>query len=127
MDVLIRFGFSIEEIKNMMDTNEELDNVDDSTAQNLIQLLCDLGCSEEDIKNIFICNPFFLSRAMQDVKDLITRLKSLGIRDFVSLFDSNPYLLNGTVEDFNVLYESLKKEGYSKKEILESLILDFIL
>ena len=30
MDILMRYGFSIEEIKNMMDANDELENVPDN-------------------------------------------------------------------------------------------------
>ena len=34
MDILIRYGFSIEEIKNMIDSNPDINNVDDSVIYN---------------------------------------------------------------------------------------------
>ena len=38
MDVLIRFGFTIDEIKNMMDANDEIDTVSDKDIYDLIEI-----------------------------------------------------------------------------------------
>ena len=58
MDVLIRFGFSIEDIKNMMDTNIEIDNINDNNLSMLINILKNIGCCDMQIKNILVANPF---------------------------------------------------------------------
>ena len=55
MDVLIRFGFTIEEIKNMMDANHDLELVNDKDIYELIEALIKVGCTDNMIKNIFIC------------------------------------------------------------------------
>ena len=64
MDILIRYGFSIEEIKNMIDSNPDINNVDDSVIYTLIDVLGYCGCLSNHIKNIFILlnltRPFFL-------------------------------------------------------------------
>jgi len=62
MDVLIRFGFSIEEIKNMMDTNILIDTVKEDNLIELINILKRLGCKDSVIKNILVANPFYLNR-----------------------------------------------------------------
>ena len=77
MDILIRYGFSIEEIKNMMDANDELESIRDQNILELINMLIDIGCHEEHIMNIFNCNPFVLSRNIKEVKALISKLKKL--------------------------------------------------
>ena len=60
MDTLVRYGFSIEDIKNMMDSNQEIENIEDSVILKLIKLLENENCSQDSIKNIFITNPFYL-------------------------------------------------------------------
>ena len=62
MDVLIRFGFTIDEIKSMMDANDEIETLPDKELYELIEILEKVGCETHHIKNIFLCNPFYLSR-----------------------------------------------------------------
>ena len=41
MDVLVRFGFTIDEVKAMMDTNNSIDDMDDNNIYKLINILED--------------------------------------------------------------------------------------
>ena len=119
MDILIRYGFSIEEIKNMMDTNPEIGNIDDNKILELINILTSIGCHEEHIMNIFNCNPFVLSRSLIEIEKLITKLKEIGIKKINLLFDTNPYLLN--LNDINIekIYNDKKSLGLSQEEIID--------
>ena len=75
MDTLIRFGFSIEDIKSMMDTNHSIEEVSDNDIMDLITLLKENNCSNEQIENFLLCNPFFLSKNSKKMKQLIQKLK----------------------------------------------------
>jgi len=119
MDVLIRYGFSIEEIKNMMDTNDSIDQVNDKDIYELIDILTRLGCSFDTIKNIFICNPFYLSRNINEINNLIKKLYEIGCSHLSYLFDSNPYILNLSDNDIDKLYEDKLYEGLNKDEIID--------
>ena len=119
MDVLIRYGFSIEEIKNMMDTNDSIDSVPDQDIYELIEILEKVGCSEKQIKNIFLCNPFYLTRKTFDVHNLIKKLYEVGCRTLSFVFDSNPYLLNTQDEEIEAFVLKKVHEGYSKEEIID--------
>ena len=119
MDILMRYGFSIEEIKNMMVANDDLENVLDQDILDLINILIDVGCHEEHIMNIFICNPFVLSRNISDIKSLIKKLESLKIKNLYMVFDSNPYLLNLTINEIDNIYKNKKKEGLDDDEIAD--------
>ncbi len=119
MDVLMRFGFSIEEIKNMMDTNHNLEEVNDRDIYELIDLLKKIGCDDDMIKNIFLCNSFCLSRSINETNHLITKLYELGFSSLAWLLDSNPYLLNLYDEEIDNIYQIKVKEGLSKEEILD--------
>ena len=66
MDVLIRFGFSINEIQSMMDNNPSLESIPDKDIYLFIEILNKVGCTDEMVKNIFLCNPFCISRNIQE-------------------------------------------------------------
>lgn len=118
MDVLIRFGFTIDEIKNMMDTNTSIDSILDKEIFELINILEKIGCSRDVIRNIFICNPFYITRSVNEVNDLIKKLFEIGFTDLDLLFDTNPYILNMTDEDVSKLYDKMSTEGLEKDEII---------
>ena len=119
MDVLIHFGFTIDEIQNMVGTNEDILQVDDTELNELIAILKEINCSLEVIKNILLCNPFYLTRQSQSVKKLILRLKNLGFSSLDILFDSNPYLLNMSINDLEKIYNKKLEEGFTKKEVVD--------
>ena len=119
MDVLIRFGFTIEEIQNMMDSNEDILQVDDSEIEELIKLLKDIGCSLNSIKNILSCNPFYLTRGLNSIKKLLNKFYELGFSYLYILFDSNPYILNKSDTDLEELYNQKISEGLTKSEVLD--------
>ncbi len=121
MDVLIRFGFSIEEIKNMMDANGEIDTVSDKDIYDIIEILEKVGCQNQHIKNIFLCNPFVITRNVNDIHHLISKLYELGFTSLFSLLDFNPYLLNISDVELEKMIEDKKKEGLSKEEVFDSI------
>ena len=116
MDVLIRYGFSIEEIKNMMDTNYLINNIEDNDIYTLIDILGSVGCMNNQIRNIFICNPFSLSRNTYEVSELISKLKEYGFSELNYLFDSNPYILCLNSSDIELLYNEKKNESLSDED-----------
>ena len=120
MDILIRYGFSIEEINNMMKSNEEINDISDNNISEIIEILEGLGCSVNHIKNIFITNPFVLTRELTEIKKLVVKLLDLGIDDLYFLFDSNPFLLNMDFKEIDSIYKKMIKEGKKQEEILDT-------
>lgn len=119
MDSLIKFGFTIEEINILMDTNEDISSISDNEVNNIIKLLKDINCSNNTIKNIFICNPFIITNNINDITKLIDKLKELGFKNINLLFDSNPYILNISDKLLEKLYNKKKDEGLKKEEIID--------
>lgn len=119
MDYLIRFGFSIDDIKNMMDTNIYIGNVSDSMIKQLITLLEKCSCSREQIRDILLCNPFYLSQGINNVKEIIEFLKKFGFKNLNQLFSLNPYLLNLGYSEILVVIDDLKKKNLNEKEIID--------
>lgn len=126
MDVLIRFGFSIEEIKNMMDTNIDIDNINDEILMKLIAILKDNGCSDLKIKNILLANPFYLSKSVEGMENLVEAMKGIGLDYLEMIFESNPFILNMEKEDFVELVDKKKKEGFNEAEIKSFICYDLI-
>ncbi len=119
MDVLIRYGFSMEEIKNMMENNDEIERIPDKNIYDIIDILGSVGCLSNHIKNILYSNPFCLSRNPKDIKDLIKQLEDLRLTHLEILFDSNPYLLNIGENEIQRIKKQKEKEGYSEEQLKE--------
>ena len=119
MDVLIRYGFSMEEIKNMMENNDEIERIPDKNIYDIIDILGSVGCLSNHIKNILYSNPFCLSRNPKDIKDLIKQLEDLRLTHLEVLFDSNPYLLNIGENEIQRIKKQKEKEGYSEEQLKE--------
>ena len=118
MDILIRYGFTIEEIKMIMDSNEEIESKDDKTIKELITTLEEIGCSEKQIKNIFLCNPFSLTENINSIKNQIKVLYQYGTDNIPLLLNSNPFLLNKNVNIESIIKEN-ELRGLSKEEIID--------
>ena len=119
MDVLIRYGFSMEEIKNMMENNDEIERIPDKNIYDIIDILGSVGCLSNHIKNILYSNPFCLSRNPKDIKDLIKQLEDLRLTYLEILFDSNPYLLNIGENEIQRIKKQKEKEVYSEEQLKE--------
>lgn len=117
MDVLIRYGFSIDEIKNMMEENKEIENIDDKDIYKIIDILGSIGCLSNHIKNIFITNPFLLSITPEEIEKRIEYLKKLSLTHLEVLFDSNPYFLNIEKKELERKKKELEKLGMTNEEI----------
>ena len=117
MDALIRYGFTIDEVKLMMDSISFLFSFDDKTIESLLHFLETLQCDEDIIKNIFICNPFCFTKDVDEIKKVIEILKKYGIKHFSTLLDSNPYILNKTDKEIENFYQKKIKEGYTIDKI----------
>ncbi len=113
MDTLIRYGFTIDEVKLMMDSISFLFSFDDKTIESLLHFLETLHCDEDIIKNIFICNPFCFTKDVDEIEKVIEKLKEYGIKHFATLLDSNQYILNKTDKEIENFYQKKIKEGYT--------------
>lgn len=91
---LYNLGLSESDIKNIMEMCPEIENLSDYDIVDNIKVLRDIDCLDRHIKNILICNPFYLYRSVEDVLNLIKKLLEIGMTNINLLFDSNPFLLN---------------------------------
>ena len=119
MDILIRYGFSIEEINNIMNSNEEINDISDEHINEILSILEGLGCNIHHIKNILITNPFVLTREINEIKKIIVKLLDIGINDLNILFDSNPFLLNVEYKELDSFYRRMIKGDLKQEEILD--------
>lgn len=115
---LLNVNLSIEEIKEMLEENSELEYLSNSEIANLIDLLKSVGCSNKIIRNIIIANPFYLNRIFDNVLELIQKLKSLGIERLDITFDSNPLLLNEDADDIDEFILEKRKNGMEINDII---------
>ena len=83
----------------------------------IISILDDIGCLNKHIKNIFITNPFVFNQSTKEIKKVIELFYKIGLDNLWFIFDSDPYLLNNKCNFYKRIYDRLKKEDKSLKEI----------
>lgn len=113
-------GIEEKDLLEMIKTCNEIKELEDEEIISKINLLKDLDCTNKQIRNILITNPFYLDRIETDILKLIKTLLELGFKDLNILFDSNPYILNKDsfeIED----YIEEKKSEQSLEEIIDDL------
>lgn len=117
---LYNIGINELELQTMIETNSEITDLSDEEIKQLIHILKQINCSDKMIKNIIICNPFYLSRIDIDIMKLIHKLTSIGVTHLNILFDTNPDLLNR--DDFEIDdFINKNKEKYSMEELVDRL------
>ena len=117
MDKLIRFGFSIDEINNMMNSNPEINDISDNDVSEIINILKGIDCSKDQIMNILVTNPFVLTGEITEIKKIIVKFLDFGIEDLAFLFDTNPFLLNINYKEIDSIIKRKTKMGESIDEI----------
>lgn len=118
MDVLIRFGFSIEDIKKITDSNNDINELDDKYISEVISILKSVGCSNLQIINIINTNPFCLNMKADEIKKVMAKLLDIGILNLNILLDSFPLILNMDYNELDNIYNNKKESGISQEEIL---------
>lgn len=111
--------FNKMEIDELIFMNENIKEETDLNQK--IELLDSLDIEDNIIRNIIKSNPFFLTRDIKELQELIKRLKEIGIVEFDTMLDTYPYLLNkNNYEIDEFLKANRDKTDEDIKEILES-------
>lgn len=118
---LFNLGLSDNDIKNMIAVCPEIKELTDNEITNNIEILKSINCNERHIRNILICNPFYLNRTIEDISKLIKKLIEIGITHVNLIFDSNPYLLNKDDYEIDEYINKLTIKGKSLEEIVDDL------
>ena len=114
MDVLTRYGFTFEELNYMLESNDDINKLNESDIYEKIDILC----MSDHIKNIFICNPYYLTRNSKDINKLINKLYEVGLSNLFIIFDSNPYILNYSSKDIEDVFNLYKKKKINESDIV---------
>ena len=121
MKELYDIGFDEENIKNMLETCREIKELDENDIIKSIDVLKNINCNNNQIKNILISNPFYLCRSNGDILRLFELLVNLGLSDLNLLFDSNPYLLNKDEYEIKDYVDIELKKGKEINDIIDEL------
>lgn len=121
MEYLYEIGYNDEQIKNMIDINNDLLNVKKDKIIVLTRLLSNIGCNENQIRNIIESNPLYLSRSVSDIEKLISKLESLKITNLETTFDSNPWLLNKDAFEIDDYINERLNLGISMDDIIDEI------
>ena len=115
---LNNYDIAKENLDLMLELNPEIVYLDPEEIKYNLDILKAIGCSSSDIVNIIVANPFYLTKAAEDIIELIAKFKAFNFSNLNLLFDSNPFLLN---KDAFEIDDYVKKELAKNKE-LENII-----
>lgn len=116
MEELYYYNLNDNDIKEMINLNNEILLLENYEIKEIIDILKNIKCNDKQIRNILICNPFYLSRCKSDIVNLILKLKELGINDLNLFFESNPHFLN---KDVFEIEEYINNQVNKKRNILD--------
>lgn len=119
MKELFNLNLSNEELKDIIEINPDIKEMDPEEIKELINLLKSIGCEERHITNIIYANPFYLNRDYEDIKNLMLKLYQLGLTHIYTIFDSNPFLLNKDSDEIDEFIEKKQNEGLSLEDIVD--------
>lgn len=117
MNYLIEFGITSQELDEMFETNPMLEYLNEEEINNNVLFLKSLKCEDLHIRNIIICNPFYLNRSISDLQKLVSKLINIGLTDLNLLFDTNPFLLNKDAFEIDEFVKEKQKLGINLESI----------
>lgn len=94
MEELLLLGIDPKIVKEMVDVNPYIKDMDKDEIDEKVNLLKSINCSEKEIINIISSNPMYLDSVSGDIIDLISYMQHIGFSNLNILFDSNPFVLN---------------------------------
>ena len=106
-------GLSLEDIKSMIERNENIKNLEEQEIKEKIDVLKEVGCRAHHIKNILFYNPFYLNQPIKEVKELIEELTSFGLTNLYTVLEEDPFLLNHDKRELVSFIEEKQEEGIS--------------
>lgn len=116
---LYNLGIDENTIKEMLQINSGIKDLEPEEIITKINILKKLNCTDEQINNIIGSNALLFNLTDEEIIALINRLKELGFTCLNTLLDGNPYILNISLSELN---EYIDKR--LKKETLEEVVDD---
>lgn len=123
MDNLITF-FNEHELTIILKENPDINILTDDEIKEMIDILISLNCSNENIHDIIIANPFYLSRMAEDIKNLIKKLRNLRLENLEDVFSNQPWFLNKDDYEIDVYIEENLKKGFALEDIVDNMLIE---
>ena len=115
---LLNMGISEDNIQNMLELNPDIKELTSIDIKDKINILKNIDCTDNEIRNIFSTNSLFLTKSNRDIILLINKLNSLGFNTLNILFDSNPFILN--LDSYEI--DDYIKNRLNNNESLENIV-----
>lgn len=121
MEELYNLGISEATIISMMELNPYLKDISSKEIQDKINILTEIGCSQNQIINILGSNSLCLSRTNNEILNLINFLNNKKFTVLNILFDSNPYILNFEPFEIQNYINKRLENGEQEEDIIDDL------
>lgn len=93
MEELYKLNIPDNELKYMLEVNQEIRELSCNEIKKHIDILKQINLKEDQIREIFISCPLYLSRAVEDVLSLFKKLLSYKIAYLNYFIEADPFIL----------------------------------
>lgn len=121
MKEIYDLGLSISTIESMIDLNPDIKELSSNEFYIKKSILKELGCTDNQIRNIVGSNSLFLTRTNMEIIRLLELLINYGFKMLNILLDSNPYILNLEPFEIKKYVDSSLSKGLSLEDIIDEL------
>lgn len=118
-------GLTEEEIDELFKQNKFLSYIISADIMQLIKFFEQFGITKEEMKEISIKNPYFLTENFERVRYIEDYLKMVDITDIRSMAVNHPISISQNPIDIKNFIEDNRKQGKKDEEIKEMLMKDF--
>lgn len=122
--ILNDLGLKKEDIKIMVEMNNDILNEDIENANKNIETLKYFKCDNENIKNIITSNPFYLTTPNDDIMELICYFKKIELENLNVLFTTNPYMLSLKGYEIKKFISNMINNFYSTQDICNEIYIN---
>ncbi len=117
MDSLLQF-LTQEELLEILEENQDIKSLSKEDIEEKIKYLQKLGCKVNDL---LLGNPFYLTRELRDVENLITTLNERNIGSIALLIEAYPNILNKDSYEIIEYFKKKEQEGLTEDEIVNKI------
>jgi len=118
---LLTLGIDEENLRYMIESNYNIEDLSEEEIIEKIELLKLLRLDDKKIKNILVGNPWYLDRCTTDVIGMINKLMEIGIDSIGLLIYDNPMLLNVDVFEIENFIKNKQEEKYTMEDIVSMI------
>lgn len=121
MEELYNIGISSNDLENITYSYPEIRLISNEDIKSKIDFLKRIGCTDYQVRNIVISNPWYFRRELTELENIINTILSLGISNLSCFINDNPFFLNKDICEIVDYINNALQNGQELKTVVSML------